>query len=290
MARLAPIGVLREVRPQLFPDRCPRGTVDVSQGIGGCERHVVIRPTVVSGLVDEQEPVEPVDIVLVRREDARALTAAERAASTIGQAGGNLLLHQAPLRRIVLRGWQAVRAFEGVEQIRALLETHGHVQILVLVEAVVDTVLLGDADIDRAPLVVAVHVDPRLGLREGHEVVGDGIHHAVVGRSAAVVGVGRRMQVRCPVDDVLADLVAPEGLRCPSVAGIVRRHLHMALFRPVDKIIRFPDLEVERAVRLRAAKASLSTCNLQIGSQHVEPIAVMRPHDERVSQPLFTKG
>src|SRR5690606_37663336 len=95
VAGLPAVGVLREVLPQLGAQGLPGGPV---LEVVRAERDVVVRPAVVARLVDEEEPVQPVDVTLVGREDAPALAAGERTARlAVRQPGTHALLDEAPL-------------------------------------------------------------------------------------------------------------------------------------------------------------------------------------------------
>ena len=61
----------------------------------------------------------------------------------------------------------------------------------------------------------------------------------------------------------------------------------MALLGPVDQIVGLPDLNVLGTVSLCTSKAIQpveggTTVNLQIGGEHVELVAVLGLHDERI--------
>ena len=67
----------------------------------------------------------------------------------------------------------------------------------------------------------------------------------------------------------------------------------MPLLGPMGQIIRLPDLDVFGSVGLgthETAQASRSigaSGDFQIGSQHVELVAILRPHDEGIAKPLL---
>ncbi len=62
----------------------------------------------------------------------------------------------------------------------------------------------------------------------------------------------------------------------------------MALVRPVHQVGGFPDLDVFGSFVLR--RGEIAVDDFQIRGEHVELVAVMRTHDERVAQTLFPEG
>ena len=152
----------------------------------------------------------------------------------------------------------------------------------------------GHIDGSTACTASAINVNPHCRVGEVDEVIGGDVHHAVVGQLLAAVLVGVVVQVRGPIDHVLADFLVVVGLRRPSVACVIRAHLDVALLGPVDQIVGLPNLNVLGTVSLCTSKAIQpveggTTVNLQIGGEHVELVAVLGLHDERIAQTLLAK-
>nr|GEU28687.1 hypothetical protein [Tanacetum cinerariifolium] len=130
---------------------------------------------------------------------------------------------------------------------------------------------LVDGGID-APLAGLPHL--RFGKRD--KVARGGVHGREVIVAANLGG---------PEHHVGPDRVIPHRFRRIRVLHLGRRHQHVALGRPVDQVVRFPDLDVALAVRSRlAALAILILEPFEVGGHQIKRVAVGRAHDVRIAQ------
>ncbi len=296
VARLAAIGVGREVRlGHLVADHLPLGRVG---DVGGGHRHVMVRTAMVVRLVREQVVPVAVHVAVVRPEQARPLARGERAAVPVRLAVADLRADLGPAIRGAGSGW--IVALHRGQRIGGFLLTQGH-GCLVLVDAVVRVADLLHGHVDGSLAVRAIAtlgVDPYLRLREVHEIVGRGDHHAVVGQGLAVGAVPGIVEVRGPVHHVLADFRIPVSFRRPGVARVVGTDLHMTLLAPVHQVGGFPHFDVQGAVHLGSGETAeiaqpvgvRASRDLEIGGEHVELVAVLGFHDERIAQALLAFG
>ena len=164
-----------------------------------------------------------------------------------------------------------------------LLREHVRARVagLVLGEAVEPVADLDHRGVDPR---LRVRVLPHRGRRERAEVARGRVPHLLVAGVRAVDRVApHRLR---PEHHVGADRVVPVGLGRERVAGVVRRDLHVALRGPVDEVVGLEDLDVLAVVDLVVAVAVEP---VQVRGDHVEGVAVGRPDDERVAQPLVAQ-
>jgi len=287
---LATIGIDGEVLlGHLVADYRPLRSVG---NVGGRHGHVMVRTSVIAGLVGEQIVLVSVHIAFVGFEQRGAFACGEGATVSVGFVVADRGADFAPRAAGQCRAVVFDAGFSnGIGQGVGLLLAQGH-RLFILVDAVVGVAFLLHRHINgtRSSLASPIHVNPRLRFGERDEIRRRHIHHAVVtwrGTSARIVIV---VQIRGPVDHIFAQLIIPVGFRSPRVARAVVADLDMTLVRPVHQIIGFPNLDIQRTVVLCRREAALPAGDLQIGGKHVEGVAVMRAHDEWIAQSLFAFG